>query len=107
MEQKPQLNINIDHSVKPLFADEVAVACSIKQEKDEKGKLRKEGFVSLMFIDIITQTTIARVTLSKITAKALWKILKNNVEDLEKKLISKGEVAPVKIEDTSSKEYIG
>ena len=107
MEQKQQMNINIDPSVKPLFSDEVAVACSIKQEKDEKGNFKKEGFVSLIFIDMMTQSTVARVTLSKMTAKALCKILKTNVEDMEKKLLSKTQEMSVKIEGTSSKDYIG
>ncbi|MEK6984071.1 MAG: hypothetical protein AABX33_05835 [Nanoarchaeota archaeon] len=106
MEQKQQMSINIDPSVKPLFADEVAVACTIKQEKDEKGDLKKEGFVSLIFIDIVTHGTVARITMSKSTGKALWKILKTNLEDMEKQLLSKGQVAPVKIEGTS-KDYIG
>jgi len=107
MEQKQQMNINIDPSVKPLYADEVAVACSIKQEKDEKDNFKKEGVVSLIFIDIITQSTVARVTLSKTTAKALSNILKTNIEDMEKKLLSKVEETPIKIEGTSSKDYIG
>ena len=107
MEQEQQVNINIDPSVKPLFADEVAVACTIKQEKDEKGNLKKEGFVSLIFLDMVTRSTVARVTLSKTTAKALSKLLKNNVQDMEKKLLSKTEEIPVKIDGTSLKDYIG
>ena len=107
MEQKQQMNINIDPSVKPLFADEVAIACSIKQEKDEKGILKKEGFVSLIFIDMMTQSTVARVTLSKTTARDLSKILKTNLEDMDKRLNSKVQETSVKIEGTSSKDYIG
>ena len=107
MEQKQQMNINIDPSVKPLFADEVAIACSIKQEKDEKGNLKKEGFVSLIFIDMMTQSTVARIAVSKTTAKALCKILKTNLDDMEIKLKSKSKEPSVKIDKTSSKDYIG
>jgi hypothetical protein len=105
--ENQQMNFNIDPSVKPLFADEVAIACSIKQEKNEKGEISKEGFVSLVFLDMVTKSTVSRVTLSKTTAKALSKILRTNVEALEKKILSKTDDTKIKIEGTDSKDYIG
>ena len=56
-----QMNISVDSSVKPLYADEVSVSCPIKQEKDEKGTVSKEGNVSLIFIDALGQLNTLRL----------------------------------------------
>ena len=109
MQQKQQnMNINIDSSVKPLYADEVGVTCTIKQEKSEKGIVRKEGTVSLTFWDALGQGVVTRVTLTKTTAKALAGVLKTNVDELEKNIDSKEEIANFNnLGETKSSGYIG
>ena len=108
MEQKQQMNINIDPSVKPFYADDVAIACFIKQEKGKKGKEAKEGNVSLIFLEALGQSVVTRVTISKTTAKALASILKTNIEELEKKIDSDEEMSnQPQLYDTASSNYIG
>jgi len=107
MEQKQQMNINIDSSVKPLYADEVAITCTIKQEKNKDGKITKEGTVSFVFVDVLSQSAVSRITISKTTAKALSKILNNNLEELEKKLQNKNEEKQEKVSSSTSNDYIG
>lgn len=105
--QKKQ--INIDPSAKPLFADEVVVAHTVKQEKDKKGKISKEGYVTLLFVDALSNRAMSRITMSKTTAKTLAQILHRDVENLEKELKSKKAMkAPVTVKGTSeSSSYIG
>ena len=107
MEQKQQMNINIDASVKPLYADEVAITCTIKQEKEKDGKITKEGTISFVFLDILSQSAVSRITLSKTTAKALSKILNTNIEELEKRLQSKSEEKQENLSSSTSNDYIG
>ncbi len=108
MESK-QLNISIDATVKPFFADEVAVATSIKQEKTPRGKIIKEGVVTLVFLEALGNRAIARVTLGKVTAKSLQKVLKTTLGTLDKELRSKNELkAATTISRASdSGDYIG
>lgn len=102
-----ELNIEIDPTVKPIFADEIIVAVNIKQEK-KKGKLTKEGHLSLIFLDMFTKRAVSRIVISSNTAKALDNVLKINIERLEKELKSKTELKqPVKVETTSTEKYIG
>lgn len=103
-----KFQINLDPSVKPLFADDVVVAHTIKQHKDSKGKISKEGYVSLVFVDAMSQRAISRVTLSKTTARVLADVLKRDVENLEKELKSKKPMkAPMQIKGTAESSYIG
>ena len=86
----------------------MAVAHVVKQEKDAKGKVKKEGYISLFFIDAITQRTNTRIVISKTTAKALAEVLKKDVETLEKELKSKKTMkAPVTVQGTETRSYIG
>jgi len=93
--------------VKPLFADEVMLAVTLKasKEKDEKGRIKKEGHVRLGFIDAMKGQMIAEVVLSSMTAKALLKILDENLEKLDKELES--EEPPKEIVATTKTEEIG
>lgn len=104
---KKQVNINIDPTIKPLFADEVAVVSSVKQNNKEDKE--KEGNLSLIFIDTFSQKAVARVVLSRITAKALVGILKKAIEELDKKVKTKGDLRDtMSLKSTSDPQsYIG
>jgi hypothetical protein len=111
--QAPQVNINIDPSVKPLWADEVIITRMVKQRADEKGKLEKDGNLALIFVDGFTKTAVARITLNKITAKALGNLILANVKDLEKELSKKIDLAKKNmsqsaiVASTAKSNYIG
>jgi len=105
-----QVNINIDPSVKPIWADEVMITRMTKQNKDAKGKIEKEGYISLIFVDGFTKMALARLTISKTTAKALANLLNTNVTDLEKDLANKSEIKPAATTiqaSTTKSNYIG
>jgi len=76
--------------VKPLFADEVMVGVSIKasKDRDEKGRIEKEGHIRLGFIDVMKGQMITEVVLSPMTAKALLKVLGDNLKKLDEELKS-------------------
>ena len=107
--ENQNLNINIDPSIKPIFADEVVVARMVKQENRKSGKIVKEGNLSLIFLDALGNKAVARITLSKTTAKSLAQVLKINVKDLEKELRNKKNLKhiPSSKESITNENYIG
>jgi len=85
---------NIQHNlatsfVRPLYADEIVVAHTIKTGKDDNGKIIKEGHLHLVFIDMTTQRPIEKVVISPVTAKGLIKALEDSVEKLDVELKSR------------------
>lgn len=90
----------------PLFADEVMVGVIVKTRKIN-GNVEKEGYIRLGFIDMAKRQVFAEIVLSKITAMALLKILKQNLEKLEKELKSK-KIQKFAIETSKTElNYIG
>jgi hypothetical protein len=101
---------NIQHNltttfVRPLYADEIVVAHTIKTGKDEKGKITREGHIHLVFIDMTTQKPIEKIVISPITAKGLVKALDDSVkklaEEVKKKKVEKSE----KLEKREKRDY--
>lgn len=85
---------NIQHnltttSIRPLYADEIVVAHTIKTGRDHKGKAVKEGHVHLVFIDMTTQRPIEKIVISPITGKGLAKALTDSISKLEEELKNK------------------
>jgi len=83
-EQKQGINF---FDTKPIFADEIALALRMNATKDgSKGKIEKEGHIELIFLDGMKHQAIGEYIISKNTAKALVKILSENIAALEKQL---------------------
>ncbi len=76
-------------NVRPLYADEIVVAHTIKAGKNAKGKVMKEGHLHLVFIDMTTQKPVSKIVVSPITAMGLQKALGDSVVKIEKELKSK------------------
>lgn len=96
-----QLNINLAKSnLKPVFADEVAIALRIKASKNEKGQVEKEGHISLIFIDMMKQQPVGEFIINRITAKAFAQILTQNIAELEKQLSNKDMPKPPEVKTT-------
>lgn len=84
---------NIQHNVanspvRPLYADEIVVAHTIKAGKGKGKKVQKEGHLHLVFIDMTTQKPVDKVVISPITARGLYNALGESLNKLEKELKS-------------------
>jgi len=80
---------NIANSpVRPLYADEVVVAHTIKAGKKDKGKVVKEGHLYLVFIDMTSHKPVDKIVISPITAMGLYKALGESIVKIEKELKS-------------------
>ena len=104
-----QVQIQVDPTIKPLFADKVMVATLLQssKEKDENGKIRKEGHVRIGFIDGMTNRVITDVVIGLMTAKDLTKILDDNIKKLDEELKSGEPPKMPKITTTTeTPEYI-
>lgn len=93
-EQKDQKPIAIDiKRAIPIFADNVIVANVIKSEQQTQGKknkrYEKEGYVTLIFVDNLSHSAIARVVVSRQTAEALQKTMDESLKKFDKELKSK------------------
>ncbi len=111
-EQKPEKAVAVDvKRVIPIFADHVLVANIIKAHaedgKKKKGKVSKEGYVTLIFIDTLTHQAVSRVVVSKQTAEALEKALGESLEKFDKELKSKEVKSKTKVETTNIGRYLG
>jgi hypothetical protein len=76
-------------SVKPVYADEVVVAHTVKAGMDQAKKISKEGHIHLVFIDMTTQKPVDKVVISPITARGLVKALAESLVKIDKELKSK------------------
>ncbi len=76
-------------NIRPVYADEVLVAHTIKAGKNAKGKVSKEAHLHLVFIDMTTQKPVDKVVLSPITAMGLHKALGDSLVKIDKELRSK------------------
>jgi len=107
MIKKIQENL-IKSDIKPLFADDVVVVTPVKAIK-EGNKLKKEGHIVFIFVDMLNQQPIAKIVLSKTTAESFKKILTKVLIKLDKDLKS-SELPKTIISDqakTESTKYIG
>lgn len=99
--QQNQTNINLAKSrVKPVYADEVAIAVRVKAFKNEKGAVEKEGLIGLIFIDMLRQQSVGEFVINRATAKALIQVLGQNVAQLERELSNKQMPKPPEIKTT-------
>ena len=81
-QQPQQIQIDIKRAL-PLFADNVIVANLIKSEEKKKSK-KKEGHITLIFVDTLTKQAVSRVAVSKQTAEALLKALDESLKKFDK-----------------------
>jgi len=105
MAKNIQENI-IKFPIKPLFADDVIVITPIKAMKINK-KVKKEGHVVLLFVDMLNQQPISKIIISESTAESLKKVLIKVLNKLEKDLASDDIPKPIiKSAKTESTKYI-
>lgn len=101
--QAQQVQIDIKRTV-PLFADNVIVANLVRNEEAKKGR-KKEGHLTLIFVDTLTKQAISRVVVSKQTAEALLKTLDESLKKFDKDLSR--EIKKVKAEPAARTRYLG
>lgn len=107
MEEKKQMKIEIKATSKPMFADEVVVGRVVKAVKEGE-EIKKDGYIRIGFIDMTKRQVFSEIVLSPLTAKAMIKILDENIAAIEEEMKSK-ELPKKPIEATKTEEltYIG
>lgn len=91
--------------IKQMFADEALVMGAVKVGKTPDGKVKKEGNVRIVFVDMTTAQPLAKIVLSISTAKGLINALSEQLKRLEKDLESKD--VGKKSSEEPSLTYIG
>lgn len=89
---------------KQYFADDIIVVTPVKATK-EKGKVKKEGHVVFIFMDMLSQHPVAKVAVSKSTAESLRNVLVKVLAKLDKDLKNSSMPSPEPIK-TESTKYI-
>lgn len=94
--------------VKPWFADEVLISANIKARKNKKS-VDKEGYVRLLFLNMVNKEPISEIVLSRFTAEKLSLALKESLGKLEKEMKKKDLPKKPIIKSTAKKKpaYMG
>lgn len=101
------MEINLGH-VPPLFAHDVAMSTVTKAKKTKKGKVKKEAFTELVFIDALRKMAIARIVLPFDTLEALPEMIKENVKKIKKEMKDKEMPKDTKTETSkTASSYLG
>jgi len=108
VEQKEtkQITIDIKRAI-PIFSDNVIVANLIRAAKEEKKPGKKEGHITLIFVDTLSQQAVARIVVSRQVAEALEKSLAESIDKFDKEMKSKSTLKKPKIEATKTRGYLG
>lgn len=85
--------------LRPIYADEIVVAHTIKSGKDKDGQGKKEAHLHLVFVDMTTQRPVDKVVISTITARGLHKALGDSLDKLDEE-IKKGKIEKEKRTET-------
>jgi len=86
--------------IKPLFADEAFVMGAMKVRKDDKGKMKKEGMMRIVFVDMTNMQPVASIALTMSTATGLANALNAQLKKIEEDLESKEVPKKQKTQDT-------
>ena len=101
------MEINLGH-VPPLFAHDVALSTITKAKKTKKGKVKKESFTELVFIDAMRKMAIARIMLPFDTLEALPKMIEENIKKIKKEIKDKEMPKDSKAETSkTASSYLG
>ena len=83
-----QLN-QIQHKVKPTISDKAAVIIHIAAKADEADKkraARKELLLRVLFVDSVTNSCVADVTMTQTAAENLISTLNKSLSDSQEKM---------------------
>jgi len=100
------MEINLGH-IPPLFAHDVIMSTVTKAKKTKRGKVKKESFTELVFIDAVRKAALARIILPKDTLEALPKMIEDNLKKIKEELKNK-EIPKQKTETSkTASSYLG
>jgi hypothetical protein len=100
------MEINLGNTV-PLFAHDVAMSNITKSEKSKEGKVRKESFTELIFIDSVRKCAIARIVLPQSTLEQLPQMIEDNTKKLRKDMRNKEMPKEKDKPDKKNDSYLG
>ena len=101
------MEINLGH-IPTLFAHDVAMSTITKANKTKKGKVKKESFTEMVFIDAVRKTAIARIMIPFSTLEALPKMIEDNLKKIKKDLKDKEMPKQEKAETSkTASSYLG
>ena len=84
------IEINLGNTV-PLFAHDVAMSTITKEIKNKDGKMRKESYTELVFVDALRKSAITRIILPMSVLEEMPKLIEDNLKKIKKNLNSKPE----------------
>lgn len=107
-EEQQKIHFNLTSTkLTPIFADDILIGQTIKQNKTKEGELEKEGVISFFFLDMMTQKPVAKVVISRLTALNFHHLLGDTLQKLNAELKSGKETKQQMQIQTEKHEYIG
>lgn len=85
-------DINIQHKVLPVFSDRTVTASQVASipGKNKKKAERKEGTVRIIFVDSVSNSSVADVVMTSIAAQQLAHGIGHTLERLKKEIADPG-----------------
>ncbi|VVB82331.1 Uncharacterised protein [uncultured archaeon] len=103
------MEINLANTI-PLFAHDFAMSTITKEKKSKDGKMKKECFTELVFVDALRKSAIARIILPMTVLEEMPKLIEDNIKKIKKDLNSKTKSKPSKpdkAEVKTASSYLG
>ncbi len=99
------MDLNLSNTV-PLFAHDVVISTVTKAVKGEDGKIRKEVFNELVFIDSLRQAAITRIVLPQSSFEGLPKMIEDTIKKNKKEMKNK-EMPKESKSESKKNSYLG
>lgn len=101
------MEINLGDT-KPIFAHDVGIVNTFRAEKTKKGKIKKEAFTELVFIDGVKKQAVSRVVLPLSVMKILPNLFMDNLRKIKKEMMNQEAPEKQKIEiNSTNASYLG
>ena len=101
------MDINLGNTIS-VFAHDVAISTIYKTSKTKRGKIKKEAYTELLFIDMISKRPVARVALPFTVLEVLPQLFTDNIKKIKKELKSKEMPKKQKVEiKGTNASYLG
>ena len=102
--------IKINHRTMPVFSDRSITAsqvASLPEKKNQKKAQRKEGTIRIIFIDSVSNGSVADVVMTPIAAEQLVNGINQSLEKLKKDIEDKNMPVPAQSPPEAQHAYIG
>jgi len=106
----PLKNMGINYKVLPVFSDRSITAsqvASLPEKGNKKKAAKKEGTIRVIFLDSVSQSSVADVIMTPIAAAQLVNGIKQSIEKLDTEIKDPKIASHTPVKTQTQQTYIG